>query len=282
MSLPESLESDNLRVVGPYDVLCGRDKHSFRNVGNRRFRVTVSLYLTRYTEAQNKSEKSRVIASVVENVRANGGRFLKWSAKRQEWVELDEKHTREKVGHALRDTAVAKMGQSSFTSAGVATSFTGISRRQRASTSEGTTIRRTHSSRDVVGDNDQHDDASDPIPEPQGTQSVNRHSQKLSMHLTPTEVQELFAGVEADQDEDAVRFPRGSFASFTSLPPPSHHSRIRSFESDKLILNMDEVEQLMAAEESAPDERGKWDDVLFSDARTDVRSGSRFRCRTLV
>jgi hypothetical protein len=254
MSLPESFYSENdLRAVGPYDVLSGRDKRSFRNVGNRRFRVTVSLYLTRYMEAETKSEKSRVIASVVDSVRASGGRFLKWSTKRQEWAELDDKHTREKVGHALRDTAVAKMSQSSITAFAAAASFTSTSPLQ------------TKARRNVAGEVDPLDCPSDPLPLQQARR-LHRPSQKLSMHLSPAEIQDIFTGPEADQDDDddAMRLPRLSFSSVASMPTTSPRARLRSFESDKLILNLDEVEQLMAAEESASVVgRGKWDDVFF-------------------
>lgn len=92
--------------VGPYDIICGRHREAFNNVGNRRFRVTVALYLDRYNEAPTRADKSRVIVDVIEFVRDNGGRFLK--SRGGQWYDLDEKHTREKVGHALRDMTVAK------------------------------------------------------------------------------------------------------------------------------------------------------------------------------
>lgn len=92
--------------IGPYDVLCGRHKDAFNNVGNRRFRVTVSLALERYLLAPTRQDRSIVIASVVDLVRENGGHFLQW--KLGQWVELDDKNTQAKVGHALRDMAVAR------------------------------------------------------------------------------------------------------------------------------------------------------------------------------
>jgi len=33
---------------------------------------------------------------------------MKWNSAKTEWVELNDKKTREKVGHALRDMALAK------------------------------------------------------------------------------------------------------------------------------------------------------------------------------
>lgn len=92
--------------VGPYDVVCGRQKAAFRNVGNRRFRVTVSLFMEKYTAAPTRQCKSKVIAAVAEQVKANGGRFLR--RRNNEWVELDDKQAKEKVGHALRDMASAR------------------------------------------------------------------------------------------------------------------------------------------------------------------------------
>jgi len=68
--------------------------------------VTVSLKLESYLAAKTRQDKSSVILGVIDLVRENGGRFIKW--KKNRWVELCEKATREKVGHALRDMAAAR------------------------------------------------------------------------------------------------------------------------------------------------------------------------------
>jgi len=94
--------------IGPYDVLCGRHRLAFNNIGNRRFRVTVSLFLDRYMEAPTRQEKSLIVLSVAGIVKSTVGRFMKWNSAKTEWVELNDKKTREKVGHALRDMALAK------------------------------------------------------------------------------------------------------------------------------------------------------------------------------
>ena len=107
--------------LGPYDVICGRHKAAFNNIGNRRFRVTVSLALDRYISALTRKAKSNMINSIADLVRSNGGRFL----QRQDgaWIELNEKHSSQKVGHALRDMAVAsakKISRSRASTAAVA------------------------------------------------------------------------------------------------------------------------------------------------------------------
>jgi hypothetical protein len=99
-------------ALRPYDVLCGRSAFALNNVGNRRFRVTVSMALNKYLTTPTRTGKTKVIDSIVDTVRRSGGRFLKWRHAR--WVELDMKQAREKVGHALRDMSGAIKRDESF------------------------------------------------------------------------------------------------------------------------------------------------------------------------
>jgi hypothetical protein len=98
-------EQDDVVVLGPYDIICGRCSTAYNNVGNRRFRATISLYLQRYKEAKSREDKGDAIMSVVRLLLDDvGARFLK--RRGNIWVELGEKQAREKVGHALRDMSV--------------------------------------------------------------------------------------------------------------------------------------------------------------------------------
>jgi hypothetical protein len=103
----------SINNLGPYDILCGRCKTAFNHVGNRRFRVTISLNVQRYLDTKSRHGKSALIISIVRMLREDvGARFMKKKGK--VFVELDEKHAREKVGHALRDLAVQQQ-QSTMT-----------------------------------------------------------------------------------------------------------------------------------------------------------------------
>jgi hypothetical protein len=112
---PES-EEDFLDTsqLGPYDVICGRHKAAFNNIGNRRFRFTVSLALERYLRAPTRKAKSLVIARLADLVHANGGHFFELKQNSSsasednglQWVELSRKKSHQKVGHALRDMAL--------------------------------------------------------------------------------------------------------------------------------------------------------------------------------
>lgn len=88
-----------------YDVICGRSRLSWSNTGNRRFRGTIALYVNEYSKNTERYERSRVIQKIINLIRDSGGRFLKF--KDGSWTELDESLVRHKVGHALRDAALA-------------------------------------------------------------------------------------------------------------------------------------------------------------------------------
>jgi hypothetical protein len=94
----------------PKRKLCARSNSSLFvsfPVGNKRFRDAVTSALHDYMEASNRFEKSLVIASIVDIIRATGGRFLKWDFQMGKWYELSSQQSKEKVGHAIRDAVSA-------------------------------------------------------------------------------------------------------------------------------------------------------------------------------
>lgn len=105
-TLPKEPEINGESSLGPYDIICGRNNVAFHNVGNRRFRVTISLNLKRYMEAQTRAERTKVIQSVVDVVKDCGARLIK-KGKKEEFEEVDDKCLRQKVQHALRDLAAS-------------------------------------------------------------------------------------------------------------------------------------------------------------------------------
>jgi hypothetical protein len=99
--------------LGQDDVICGRSKMAFNNVGNRRFRATISLALEHFMKASERKDKSVVIGSVTDLLLSNSGRFLQQVHKNKGgrsglvFYALTKKQSRLKVGHALRDMALA-------------------------------------------------------------------------------------------------------------------------------------------------------------------------------
>lgn len=110
-SIADDEKHDRVNALGFYDVICGRHKAAFDNIGNRRFRVLVALAHEKYANAPSRAQKSIVIKDIVDSVHNGGGRFLQRLGCY--WVELDDKQTHDKVGHALRDMAVASKAKTS-------------------------------------------------------------------------------------------------------------------------------------------------------------------------
>jgi hypothetical protein len=110
-STPQEEEPDNVSYIRNYDIICGRERVAFNNVGNRRFRITISLHVKRYMAASNRRETKAVIQSVCDLlVNEAGARFLKRKSKgRDTFIVLDEREARNKIQHALRDMAATMM-----------------------------------------------------------------------------------------------------------------------------------------------------------------------------
>ena len=98
---PNTENSKNGTMLGPYDIIFGRSSAAFNNIGNRRFRVTISMFESRYCKAKTRKEKSLIFASVVKILRESGARFL--AKKGGSWIDVGDKRACAKVGHALRD-----------------------------------------------------------------------------------------------------------------------------------------------------------------------------------
>jgi len=100
-----------------FDILCGRDKLSFNNAGNIRFRSVVILNLQKYKMSECKFERSRVVDGIKGELQKTGGRFLKFDRKARRWNKLSGREISDKISHALRDkhppmiSAKLKMGK---------------------------------------------------------------------------------------------------------------------------------------------------------------------------
>ena len=72
--------------------------------GNRRFRVTVSMFRDRYSSATDRQVKSSLVTQVLDIVyeACPVGAFIKYKDGR--WWSVDEKTARDKVGAYFRDS----------------------------------------------------------------------------------------------------------------------------------------------------------------------------------
>jgi hypothetical protein len=62
------------------------------------------MNVPKYVLTKTKQEKSSLISEILGSLRDGGARFLQ--RKGNAWVDIGDKKTKEKIGHALRDLAV--------------------------------------------------------------------------------------------------------------------------------------------------------------------------------
>merc|ERR1712238_589784 len=71
-------QSTIVAAPGPYDIVCGRNSGAYKNIGNRRFRVTIEMNLQRYIDSPTREEKTNTIKAIVHMLHEDiGARFLK-------------------------------------------------------------------------------------------------------------------------------------------------------------------------------------------------------------
>mmetsp|Transcript_22734 Transcript_22734/g.33574 ORF Transcript_22734/g.33574 Transcript_22734/m.33574 type:complete len:224 (+) Transcript_22734:94-765(+) len=102
--------------LGMYDVICNsRSKRSFDHVGNRRFRVMIENHVVNYDKAYSKTDKGIIVTSILRTIQDAGGNFIRKSQRNSDnkqyfWEILPKAQSKEKIGHTLRDAAIA-LGQ---------------------------------------------------------------------------------------------------------------------------------------------------------------------------
>ena len=69
--------------------------------GNRSLKALVKCHLKSYSESKCKFQKSRIVSEIVETVRKANGSFVKFVD--DGWVQVSDRHSREKVGQMFRD-----------------------------------------------------------------------------------------------------------------------------------------------------------------------------------
>jgi len=99
-------------ILGPYDVICGRGKLSFNNIGNRRFRIIIGMNVGKYNDINSRHCKGLFIRSLVDDfVNEIGAKFYKMNRNNTKLIELTRTQRREKIGHALRDVVAFQESQ---------------------------------------------------------------------------------------------------------------------------------------------------------------------------
>lgn len=94
------------------DILCGRGKVFAKHPGNQTFTTAIRVSLQAYVDAPKRIDKSIVVSALANRLREAGHRFIKYDKSRQQWFELSNDGSHEKVGHAIRDLLKTLSSQS--------------------------------------------------------------------------------------------------------------------------------------------------------------------------
>jgi hypothetical protein len=111
MSQSNENSSNESNTVGPYDIICGRSSDAYNNIGNRRFRITIRMFLQRYQELENRAERKNFINYLTKLFRTEFGfRFLK--KNKDGYFDVGDEEARKKIGHALLDQTMKRRNAS--------------------------------------------------------------------------------------------------------------------------------------------------------------------------
>lgn len=91
-------------VITPNDVLCGRSRFAFDHPGNVRLRESIQIILDQYNTSSRK-ERTIIIRDIIKSIMKNGGRFLKFNDKKNQWYDGGFEAAKIRVSTAVRDAA---------------------------------------------------------------------------------------------------------------------------------------------------------------------------------
>ena len=98
-----------------YTVICGRGKVCANAIGNKRLKILASLFVSKYSKARNKEEKTVIVTKIMDMVvdacPDERGTFVKH--KNGRYYTVHDSLAREKIGAALRELLFTKYKSSS-------------------------------------------------------------------------------------------------------------------------------------------------------------------------
>ena len=179
----------------------------FNYTGNRRFRVLVDMHLERYSLAETKSDKTRIVCEVVHKIRASGGGFCKQDSQDGAWYEVGDSVAREKVGALFRDCLFNMYKSSSKAKTAVRRQRRARGKSQRcrggnSSSSGSVTDSMTDSSEDSSKGGGAYEEQCCPPAKPDMEPIMN--VKEVSFSLNEHDLQPLLYSIEYDLDEVAA------------------------------------------------------------------------------
>lgn len=98
------------------DIIIGKGIKALNHSGNKLFRRVIEKNLKSYAALSARKEKSKMIQSIVCQIRINGGGFIKQSPEKGSWFEVSDNIAREKTSQAFRNSIYRKFQRPHFPS----------------------------------------------------------------------------------------------------------------------------------------------------------------------
>ena len=103
--------STSIRQPTDDDILCGKSRDCLSHVGSRRYRVYISKYVDRYSQAETKYEKMTITKEIYSNLSPTC-RFLRFNKSEGQWEEVSQSTSgRFRLPHALHCIAFHKLAK---------------------------------------------------------------------------------------------------------------------------------------------------------------------------
>ena len=163
---PAPARQDQSTVVNPedFDILLGRGRTSWGHVGNKRFRSFVGVHLKQYQGTNSRTEKSKTVDAIYDDIMKVGGRFLRQDTATGLWHPVERKMAREKIAHALRDAVNQRIKTNDTTVTGDSILARKEQKeREESSVATGTSVDSASTAADNYGDG-----GGTPKPDPKG------------------------------------------------------------------------------------------------------------------
>lgn len=97
-----SMNSPSIQIT-PNDVLFGRGKFHRSHCGNEKMRELAAAFRELYEKCLDRDQKTDITRYIVDSIKHNGGRFLKYNKEDRQWYVVSDEEARQKVSHAMRD-----------------------------------------------------------------------------------------------------------------------------------------------------------------------------------
>jgi len=85
------------------DVICTRNSSAHNHPGNQQYHKVIVEKAVVYKTLPKRADRIRVVMEIIDHVESKfNARFLRYNAKKSQWLELNTSEKREKIAHALR------------------------------------------------------------------------------------------------------------------------------------------------------------------------------------